>query len=115
MAACAQRSPDDATRSAISTSVALQRALAGDESAQTRLFQPMRQILLCEARRHPIARRIRSSFSAEDMVAEVWMRCFASGVLAGFEDRGRGSLRRLLCTILERVLRDMSRRLRAIK
>ena len=117
MAMLPGESPQDRgrQRTPTATGVVLRRALAGEGASQSKLFTRLRRVLLRDAQAHPLSRRVKSRFAAEDVVAEVWLRCFTSGVLERFEDHGPGSLRGLLRTILDRTLHDMARRMNSAK
>ncbi|MCI0585397.1 MAG: sigma-70 family RNA polymerase sigma factor [Planctomycetes bacterium] len=93
----------------------LAKHLRGDRGAEFRLFDRQRASLLEHARRHPLMSRLSALFSAEDLVHECLLRVLDRRVLARFEDRGAGSLRGLLVTILDRVMKDESRRASARK
>jgi len=93
----------------------LQLARKGDAEAEWRLFSRYSVILRDEARRHRLMRFISNMATPDDIVSEVWVRGYASGSLQAFEDRGRGSLRRFLCVLLDRTMVDLTRRFGAVK
>lgn len=86
------------------------RFLAGDRGAELRLFEKQRAHLLERARTHRLMEQLKKRCTPEDVVSEVFLRVMASGALASFEDRGRGSLRNLLFTVEDRVMVSMLRR-----
>lgn len=93
----------------------LARYLCGDHEAERSLFDRHRALLLRKARGHRLLRPIARQVLAEDIVQEVFWRALSSGMLRGFEDRGRGSLAAALTLVLERTLMDAGRRLSAQK
>lgn len=93
----------------------LSKYLGGDAGAGESLFSRFRTILLDRARRHSRMHPIQREVTPEDVVQEVFQRALASGLLARFEDRGRGSLEAALMQILERTMVDFARRLGAEK
>ncbi|MEW6073053.1 MAG: sigma-70 family RNA polymerase sigma factor [Planctomycetota bacterium] len=84
--------------------------LGGDRAAEFRLFATHRAALLAAARRHRLARVAVRYTPVEDVVDEVFLRVLSADLLRRFEDQGRGSLERLLLTILDRALKDACRR-----
>ena len=84
--------------------------LAGDAEAARSLFARHRAELLERVQGHRLMRLLRRHVTDEDIVDEVFLRALSSGLLARFEDRGRGSLMGALYTVLERVLSDAARR-----
>ena len=89
--------------------------LAGDPIAARELFERHREVLLRRTRGHCSMRALRHETSPDDVVDEVFLRALSSGFLERFEDRGRGSLRRALFTILDRTLADACRRHGSLK
>jgi len=89
--------------------------LRGQHGPARRLFEIHRELLLKRVRSHPLARQTRTRASAEDIVSEVFVRALSSGLFDRFEDRGPGSLRNALFTVLERTLVDMLRRAGTVK
>jgi len=99
-----------------STRERLEAALAGDREAERRLFDEHRAWLVEQARRERSVALLRPHVSLDDLVHEVFVRVLTTKALEGrFQDRGTGSLRRYLVTILRRVVVDEVRRQRAIK
>ena len=99
----------------ILTEEVLDRSLCGDTEAERALFSELRTFLLRELRSHRLQRAALRHCSADDVVSEVWLRCYTSGSLRTFRTSGQGSLRRFLCRILNRTLVDVLRRHRAAK
>jgi RNA polymerase sigma-70 factor (ECF subfamily) len=93
----------------------LEQALQGDVAAQAAVFGPHRAQLLAQTRGHPLMRFLRQTTTPDDLVDEVFLRALGSGLLQRFEDRGPGSLRKVLTRVLERTLLDACRRLGAAK
>jgi len=105
------RSDDDR----ILTEDLLVRSFEGDERAERELFGELQGFLLRELRAHRLAPSALQHCSSNDLVNEVWLRCYSSGALKSFRASGHGSLRRFLCRILNRTLVDVLRRERADK
>lgn len=93
----------------------LELALAGDRDAERKLMENLRDALVRQARRHPLASRSAPFASTEDLADETFVRIFSSGALASFEDRGKGALLRFMCTALDGVIVDVVRRGTALK
>lgn len=93
----------------------LARYLAGDLEAERRLFERYRPHLLQRVRAHRNYRALSRRFEPEDMVHEVFLRALSRGTFDTFEDRGQGSLGKLLETILQNTLVDFGRRGSALK
>lgn len=93
----------------------LSRYLAGDRTAECRLFETQRALLVERAREHPLMRALAPHATPEDLVGECLVRTLDSRALDTFEDRGPGSLRNLLFAILDNVMKDACRRRQAQK
>lgn len=91
------------------------RYLEGDRVAEHGLFKKHSELLLNRARAHPWMSGLRAHLSPEDVVDEVFLRALSSGLLREFDARSRGSLKRVLFKILDRVLVDLFRRHGAVK
>src|SRR5262245_22188671 len=94
----AMRGPDDGGPPP--TRAQLAAWLAGDAEAARALFSRHRDELLARAQSHRLMRRLKGHVTAEDMVAEVFLRALSSGLLQRFEVRGKGSLMGGLYTVL---------------
>jgi RNA polymerase sigma factor (sigma-70 family) len=103
----------DAGSSDTATGELLVRARRGDWFAEKRLFDVHRKALANEAARHRLMPVLSAAITIDDVVADVWLRCYSTNALASFEDRGSGSLLRFLRVVLERVMIDHLRRLSA--
>lgn len=97
------------------TAALLELATTGQREAQGRLLEKCSKQLLARIRGHPLMGRIRHFSSAEDVAQDVAMRFMSSRTLEGFRDRDRGSLLRLLFTLVDRTMKDMARRQYALK
>lgn len=93
----------------------LSKYLSGDALAARRLFEDHRSALLSIARQRLAASPLGADLSADDLVAEVFLRALDHGVFERFIDQGRGSLGRLLADILRKVEIDLVRRRSAAK
>ncbi|TAJ16748.1 MAG: hypothetical protein EPO68_10525 [Planctomycetota bacterium] len=93
----------------------LDRARAGDPDAERELFDEFRPALLADASRHRLMPLLARTLSAEDVVSELWLRCYSTAALRDFEHRGAGSLLRFLRIVLDRVVIDLVRRSSAAK
>lgn len=89
--------------------------LRGDQSAERALFDRHRRVLEAVARRHRAMPFLEHHVAVEDLANETFARALISGFFTTFEDRGPGSLRNGLVTILECVINDWCRRLGAGK
>ncbi len=83
--------------------------LAGSREDEYRLFELHRERLLRRATNEPRIARLARYTSPEDLVNEVFLKALSSGILKKLEDRGRGSLTRLLSKILDDVAIDIYR------
>jgi RNA polymerase sigma factor (sigma-70 family) len=93
----------------------LERVRMGDPRAERTLFESFRPALTAEASGHRLMPVLRQVLTPEDVVSEVWLRCYQTHALEGFQDRGSGSLLRFLRMVLERVMIDLVRRSTAAK
>ncbi len=93
----------------------LSRAKHGDHEAERRVFGEHIERLRARARRHPRSRALRAHVTEDDLVADVFVRALSSGLLDRFDDRGKGSLERLLAAVLDNVIKDALRRTRTRK
>ena len=106
----------DPQKSTILTKELLALYRRGDTEAERRVFETHRNMLLEEATRHRLMRFLKRFSTPEDVVDEVLLRALSSGLLTDrFQDRGRGSLRKMLSRVLDRVLLDGCRRHGAAK
>jgi RNA polymerase sigma-70 factor, ECF subfamily len=96
---------DDLTRCTDEELVRL--VLAGDGTAARVLFERHEQVLRSRARRRLVG-GLRRKVGASDIVQETYLSVFTD--LTGFEDRGPGSFRRWLDTVLECRAKDEARR-----
>jgi len=101
--------PEDGER----TEDTLARALGGAQEAERQLFHKLWRFLLERTRRSPSWSALQGSMEVEDAAQGLWLTLFRRDSLAGFEDRGEGSLRAWLACCLERHLVDTLRRLTA--
>jgi RNA polymerase sigma factor (sigma-70 family) len=83
--------------------------LSGCSAAERELFGTYRELLVVRARRHPLMVMLRRRLEPEDVADETLMRALRSNVIGRLEDRGRGSLRKVLERVLDRVLLDLHR------
>jgi RNA polymerase sigma-70 factor (ECF subfamily) len=81
----------------------VRRFRAGDETAMRRLFERHADELRARVARN-LPRAMRPRVAASDVVQEAWLAAFLR--LEGFEDRGDGSFRRWLGTIVENKVLD---------
>lgn len=93
----------------------LGRAQTGDHEAEWRLFSDQLDRLRVRVRRHPRFRLLRGRATEDDIVADVFVRALSTGLLDRFDDRGKGSLERLLGAVLDKVTLDALRRAGASK
>jgi len=93
----------------------IDRWRSGDPSALDRLVARHNPMLLARAEAHPLRRRLAARPDAGDVAHDALVRVLASGLLARFEDRGAGSLRKVLFRVLDRTLLDALRRERTSK
>ncbi|MAF66318.1 MAG: hypothetical protein CMJ84_11765 [Planctomycetes bacterium] len=97
------------------TEEALAHARAGSHAAERRLFHKLWSFLVERTRKSatwPAVKRLRVA-DAEDIAQGLWVSLFRKDSLAGFEDRGEGSLRAWLNCCLESYLVDTLRMLNA--
>lgn len=87
----------------------LQRASAGDTSAEWKLYSSFGKVVEGEAQKHRLMRILAGFETPENVVGEVWLQCFESDGVRRFHDRGKGSFRKYLCKILNRVMVDLVR------
>ena len=81
----------------------VRRFRAGDESAARVLFERHADVLRARVARN-LPRAMRPRVAASDVVQDAWLAAFLR--LADFEDRGDGSFRRWLGTIVENKVLD---------
>ncbi len=105
--------PRDPMQDSERTEEALARAQEGSKEAERRLFHKLWRFLLERTRRSPSWSALQKYMEAEDAAQGLWLTLFRRDSLAGFEDRGEGSLRAWLACCLERHLVDTLRRLTA--
>ena len=88
----------------------LKLALSGDSAAEKALYRRFTLVLSEEVRKHKVMRFLKRFVPEDDVVSEIWLRCYSSGAIHRFNDRGEGSFRKFLCKILNRTLCDLARR-----
>lgn len=99
----------------LDTQQLLERVRLGDRVAERQLFDSLTPFVRATARSQPAMRALRAHVDEDDVIAEVWLRCYAAGLLVEFEHRGAGSLQALFTTLVGRTLTDLLRRYGASK
>ncbi len=88
----------------------LEGYLLGNREAERKLFELHRQRLVERVQQEHWMAGLAKYVTPEDLVGEVFLRALSSGVLQDLDDRGRGSLARLLFKMLDDVAVDTYRR-----
>jgi len=88
----------------------LEGYLGGNREDERELFELHRQKLLERVRREHWMAGLARYLTPEDLVGEVFVRALGSGALRDLDDRGRGSLARLLFKMLDDAAVDTYRR-----
>ena len=106
-------SVEDMNEDSCRTEEALAQARAGSHTAEQYVFHKLWRFLIERTRRSPTWPAVKRYMEVEDAAQGLWLTIFSRDSLAGFEDRGEGSLRAWLACCLEHYLVDTLRRLNA--
>jgi len=97
------------------TKALLEAWRSGCSDAGERIAASHYPLLVAQAARHPLRRRLSPVPEPAELAQEALCRALSSGLVERFRDRGPGSLRNLLFRVLDRTLLDALRRQRTRK